>query len=631
MRRPIGWLMVCVWLLFANAGYAQSVSLTADPAALKLSGRIDSETLSASLRLIARVDLAGVQIQLSDLVDATGDGRVRDPIPSGAATVLPQAGFESVSPAHPTQVVVQVSPPQTAGVFTGTLTVYWARPSPGELSIPLTVETRTRPALAVYSPAQLALRGVKGQTVSGSLTLRETVGGSPLTGLRAVSQDLRTLDGQNAIPADNMAVALPEGRIPGGELLAATVQIDLRGVPAGDYSGQVLLSADEGNLVSLPVSVQVRHAAWPAVLILLLGAALGLCIKAYQTEGKTRDALIARLAAVRHELDADADLRDLFGTGLNPLVVRGESLVRRKQWELAGQTTQDAETMLLKWHGAREGWIDQLGYLERELMPGLEGESVTQKALHHQAQTIKTSVGALDSPADLRARLFAIEVKIAQFGTLKKRIDALGTVRVEAANLGAAAPAADLREQWRKQQQALYDRLAQLSPDDTAGWTKLEADIQTMGEEMAQEIEKSREAQAATVLVAKEPVEAVTRGEARGTTPVGALLSRLNDSLKAVIALAAPPAEAGSFTPAMGQTARYRQRIFAWVTYLLGGLLLAGAGFAALYLAKPTFGADLVGDYLSLLAWGLGGQTSLTALVDVVRGWGVVLGKETAE
>ncbi len=628
MRRWMGWLMAAILLLGANASYAQTVSLTTDPVALRLSGRVDSDTISASLRLIASEELAGVQIQVSDLVDATGDGRARDPLPASAATVLPQAEFELLTPARPTQVVVQIAPPQTAGVFTGTLTVYWAGPTPGELSIPLTVEVRTHPTLVVHSPAQLALRGVKGKDASASLTLRETAGGTALTGLKVQPQDLHTPDGHNVLPANHIAVTLPADRIPGGGLLAAAVTVDLRGVPAGDYSGQVLLTSTEGDLVSLPVSVSVRHPAWPAILLLLFGAGLGLGVKAYQAEGKTRDDLITRLAAVRHELDADADLHDLFGAGLNPLIVKGEALVRRKQWKPAGQVTEDAEALLLKWQGAREGWVAQLRYLEDQLLPRLEGDAVTRKSLLHQAQTIKSDVAALNSPSELKDRLFAIEGQVARFETLEKRIVALGEARVAVADLGAAV-LGDLPDQWAKQQQALQERLDWLAPDDADGWARLETDIQALGETMADEIEKVRAKPAAMGMDAGDPF-ATTRGEAKGT-PVGALLSRLRDSLKIAVSIAAPPGQIGSFTLEMGRAAQRRRQIFAWFTYLLSSLFLAGAGFATLYLAKPAFGADLVGDYLSLLAWGLGGQTSLTALIDVIQGWSTVLGTRSDE
>ncbi len=628
MRRWMGWLIAAILLLGVNASYAQTVSLTADPIALKLSGRVDSDTISASVRLIAGEELTDVQIQVSDLVDATGDGRARDPISASAATVLPQTEFESLTPARPTQVVVQISPPEVSGLYTGTLSVYWAGPTPGELSIPLVVEVRTRPTLIVHSPAQLALRGVKGKDAVASLTLRETAGGTALTGLQVQPQDLHTADSHNVLPADHIAVTLPADRIPGGGLLAAAVTVNLRGVPAGDYSGQVLLTSTEGDLVSLPVSVSVRHPAWPAILLLLFGAGLGLGVKAYQAEGKTRDDLIARLAAVRHELNADADLHDLFGAGLNPLIVKGEALVRRKQWKPAGQVTEDAEALLLKWQGAREGWVAQLRYLEDRLLPRLEGDAVTRKSLLHQTQTIQSDVAALNSPSELKDRLFDIEGRVARFETLENRIAAIGEVRVQAAGLGAAA-LGKLSEQWIKQQQALENRLNWLAPDDADGWTRLETDIQALGETMAAEIEKTREMQAAAGMDANDPF-ATTRGEAKGS-PVAALLSRLRDSLKMAVSIAAPPGQIGAFTLEMGQAAQRRRQIFAWFTYLLGSLFLAGAGFATLYLAKPAFGADLVGDYLSLLAWGLGGQTSLTALIDVIQGWSTVLGAKADE
>jgi hypothetical protein len=64
-------------------------------------------------------------------------------------------------------------------------------------------------------------------------------------------------------------------------------------------------------------------------------------------------------------------------------------------------------------------------------------------------------------------------------------------------------------------------------------------------------------------------------------------------------------------------------RIFALVSYVVAIGLLAGAGFAELYVAQPTFGANPWQDYLALLIWGFGVEASRSAVVDMIRGWGI--------
>ena len=48
---------------------------------------------------------------------------------------------------------------------------------------------------------------------------------------------------------------------------------------------------------------------------------------------------------------------------------------------------------------------------------------------------------------------------------------------------------------------------------------------------------------------------------------------------------------------------------------------LAGAGFAELYIANPTFGANAWGNYFALLAWGLGAEATRAAVAQMVRSW----------
>jgi len=87
-----------------------------------------------------------------------------------------------------------------------------------------------------------------------------------------------------------------------------------------------------------------------------------------------------------------------------------------------------------------------------------------------------------------------------------------------------------------------------------------------------------------------------------------------------------PDVQAISYTS--GEEARRRLQNFGWITYALGGLLLAGAGYSTLYIGNPIFGASAIADYLSLLAWGLGAQTTFASVADLLIKWGIPVNKE---
>ena len=586
---------------------AQDPPLRASPPALVLTGLVDGGAMAATVRLAAREPLAGLSLFASDLADASHDGRARDPLPSSAVTLLPAAQFERLEPGTPAQVVVQVAPPQVAGTYAGALTVRWQKPSPGELAVPLTVVARTRPSLALHFPTQATIGGVKGQVVSRRVVLREVGGGSPLIGLRAIPQDLVAEDGRSVLAAARVSVDLPASQIEGGGLLTATVGIDLRGAPAGTYSGQVLFAADAGNLLAWPVTVNVRHGAWVAGLVLVFGVGLGLGLSAYQARGRLRDELILRVVAARQAMQDDPALDSGFGPRLNPALEEAERAIRAARWDEAGTALSDVEGMVRRWKGGRESWIAQLDYLREKVFPRLGGESVTLLKLRQQAGHVQASAADLDTPAALRDRILEVEGPLVRFERIQVQLQEVGRVRTR------SRVAWSVQEGWRGKEDELARRLDTLLPDDAAGWQQLEKDV----EALRQKIEQDMQSQAAA-----KDVEAM-----RGT---GGARGWLGEAFRAVLPAGLLVPETGPISTKVGAQARYRLGWFTLITYALGGLALAGAGFAALYLSRPTFGAQPVADYLSLLAWGLGGQTSVAAVANLVRGLGVPFGKEGA-
>jgi len=602
MRRLISLLILPILSLVPALAHAQTVSLTADPPALTLTGTLGNGPLAASLRLTASESLSGVHLFASDLTDATGDGRVRDPLPSSAVTLLPAARFDELPAGALTQVVVQVVSPATAGTYTGTLTVRWEVPAPGELIIPLTVVARTRPVLALQDPGQVVVGGVQGQRISRRVTLRETVGGSPLTGLRALPQDLTTADGQVVLSATRVGVDLPADQIEGGGLLTTTLEVDLRGVPAGAYSGQVLFTADSGNLLALPVMVNVQHGPFLPGLVLVFGVVLGLGLSAYRARGKPRDELVLRIVTIRQAMEDDADLAKDFGPRLNSTLNEAETALRQAQWEEAKAAIARAEKMVIKWRSAREAWMAQLTYLRDELLPRLEGDAWTLRKLRQQAEDAQTGAADFETPAALRDRLFEIEKTLARFEALKMKLEEIGGIRT------TASVSDELKEAWRIKELALYKRLQALLPDDDNGWKQLEADVQALAEEMITKIQAAPEA----------------KGAARG---IDEALIRLTSALQPLLPAGLLLPDARPISVEAGSAASRRLGAFTLITYAVGGLILAGAGFSTLYLAQPTFGAQPVADYLSLLAWGLGAQTTFAAVADLLRGWDVPFGR----
>jgi hypothetical protein len=77
----------------------------------------------------------------------------------------------------------------------------------------------------------------------------------------------------------------------------------------------------------------------------------------------------------------------------------------------------------------------------------------------------------------------------------------------------------------------------------------------------------------------------------------------------------------GRLSPrAAGERSRLRLALFRYSTYALALGLLVWMGFAEIYAASPTFGADGAKDYLVLFLWGFGAEATRSAVTEVVKG-----------
>jgi hypothetical protein len=602
----------------------ESGQIRLDPPALTITGTLGNGPLSGSLRLLPDETLGDVTLIPTDLVDATGDGGQRDPIPASAVTLLPATEFVTLTAGSLTQVLVQVAPPTVAGTYTGTLLFHWTRPQPGQRAVPLSVVARTRPALAFQGATQLAASGVRGGMITRHITLRETTPqGTRLTGLRAIPQDLHTADGE-ALAANRIHVALPSDTIAGGQLVTAAVTIDLHHLAPGAYSGEVLFTSDTGIPLVLPVAVNVRDIwFWPAV-VAVIGVGVGLYLSTYQHKGKARDGLTLRVVAVREAMRADDGPQAGFGSRIELWLSKAEAAIRAEEWDVAKTAVQNAEDLLRTWYaGNWQAQIDYLHRVQKELMTTQEeaGPLTGLKALEQRVQAALETAPDMKTPADLRQKALDIERALARIEGVWQQYQAVEKIRTETTWIDY-----DIQESWRLELQRLQNEIYHLSPDEEEGWKHVEQDLQALGKRMLQDIERAQ-----TEYPGMESHAIPKDGSFRGlaTTDQGALAQFKALLLAPIKALREPP-DAGPFTLEDASRARRQQLVFTLVTYAVGGLALAAVGYNTLYLANPTFGAQPITDYMALLAWGLGAETTFANVAGMLSQWDIPFGKQAA-
>ena len=440
------------------------------------------------------------------------------------------------------------------------------------------------------TPPQLTVAGVRGTSQARTLLLTASV--AQVVDLQVVPLDLTRTDGTDVLPAAAISAGLGATRIITGGVLTVPVTIDLARATAGEYSGELLIRHADGSL-TVPLTARVKDGpVWPA-LALLAGVGLGMVVKGYRSRGKPRDEIVVRMGRVQRGMEADGDLASAFGDRIKSHLVDVGVALDAEKWQEAAAAVSAAEAIWAKWRRHRADWLDLIAY-GHDLLKRLQGigeASAYARAVRRTLIEAMRDAPEDESPTVLRNKLEAIAKQADRYETLNQAIES-------AAKLLNKVPQDDA-ETWEEAISVWTRSLDSLLPDDTAGYDALLAKV----EEGREEIKK--------LVVSGAAMGGDTRPRFMGLpepgrTPVGA-----------------PPSVRGWEDKGTVQAAWWKLTAFTWLTYILAWLLLAGAGFGELYVAKGTFGASAWSDYFALLAWGFGAEASRQAITEVVRGWGL--------
>jgi hypothetical protein len=329
--------------------------------------------------------------------------------------------------------------------------------------------------------------------------------------------------------------------------------------------------------------------------------------------------------AVREALDAEDGPQAGFHSRIALWLSKAEAAVRAEEWDVAETAVENAEGLLRKWYAGN--WQAQIDYLQRvqtELEATKEeaGALTGLKALEQKVQAALEAAPDLETPAALRQKALDIERALARITGVWQQYQAVEKIRAEAAWMDY-----ETQEAWRLELQRLQNEIYRLSPDEEEAWTQIEQDLQALGKNMLQAIESAQQMEplgAESYTIPKDGTLGHRGLEATGRGTLDQLKALL---LAPIRALQVPP-EAGPFTLEDASRARRKQRIYKLVTYAVGGLALAAVGYNTLYIANPIFGAHPISDYMALLAWGLGAETTFANVAGMLSQWDIPFGKQ---
>lgn len=410
------------------------------------------------------------------------------------------------------------------------------------------------------------------------LTLRAA---KPIINLKFTPIDLYRADEIKVLPATAIRPAPKIKQIPANGLVIVPVEFNLKDVPCGEFSGQLLVSYAGGE-VGLPVTVRVKD-RWPLPLLLLLaGTSLGVFLSWYRHQGRQRDEILVRRGRVRAAMRADQGLASTFQTRLAGDLAAVQQQLDNNALEDARTSMAQAETVLLKWRRHGDYWIKLLDH-QAALLQRAENLGEVPYVQQIRSDLLDAARQAPDGEPDgLRQLLDTAAAKIKRYLDLETHLNELDRLIGQLPEAQAGG--------WRVKARDLRSRFAVLADQEALDKVQAEA------RQFMDEINKQ-----------PPPPQFSSKGLAA-----------------AAFAMAAPALESGAATDEeQAYDARSRLQWFTLVSYGLVVTALAGAAFGQLYVAKPTFGANPWADYFALMAAGFGAEASRASIADLVKSWGL--------
>ena len=446
------------------------------------------------------------------------------------------------------------------------------------------------------TPAQVTVSGTR-RTVAHRVVQLQTT--APVTDVQFLALDLPQTGGNAVLPADAIQATLPVTQVAANSFLTIPLTIDLAGVPSGQYQGEAQVWYQEG-VIALPVTVNVKDGWFGPLLVLLLGILLAVGVSYYRAKGKPRDELLVRVGVLQTGVRQDEALAEQFQVRIEAALVDVETALRAEKWEPAQVALGQAEGIWNHWRKGRADWLTQLAYvttLQEEIQKLHAPQSWYLQKVERELTAVTHRAPDMEKPENLQTELEKLADQVNRYTRLQTAVGAIGQ--------GSNQLSDSERPSWQQKAADWQQQLDELDPMNETAWAALQTAVRAGQQELAQAI-AARQSQ-------DEVLESLPQAAVKG------ILGQ-----QTLAALLLPPAATISLEDAQTTAnADWRLDLFGWVSYGLVIILLAGAGFAELYIGKATFGANVWADYLALLAWGFGAEVSRTAVADMLKGWGL--------
>lgn len=455
-------------------------------------------------------------------------------------------------------------------------------------------------------PTQITVAGTRGDQMDRTLLLSVT---SPITGVQVLILDMPRTDDAAALPTGAIVIGEITSTLAAGEFVVVPLRFDLRDGKSGEYNGSLRITyfADSfPGAVTVPLKVSIKDQPWGPFLTLLFGVAAATIISLYRARYQPVDEARVRVGKLRTRLNAEQEqMNGAFVRAITDQLQRAEYLLQSQKLDEGRPAVETAEQLMDRWFSNRSQWADLLAFEQRitARLDELNASPDFRRAMEKRIKEIDEQVLTM-APIDLQQQLETVANEIDTYLDLKTDCDNLVALQ--------HAKAALIDDPTKQRIAAIQKRLANLSSAQSD--PALVQDTQALISEV-QSLQAPRSAtlrDSTTAPVA--PEVALKQADKIGKSPV-LVLPTMSPTTRAQWEKLT--AQLDRFFPA------WRLASFQFASYAIAIIFLAGTGFNELYLNKATFGAQPWSDYLALLVWGFGSETSRASITGLARNLGV--------
>ncbi|GAB1537743.1 hypothetical protein NUACC21_03970 [Scytonema sp. NUACC21] len=414
-----------------------------------------------------------------------------------------------------------------------------------------------------------------------------------IANLQVITLDLNRADSSAVVSEDAIRPTLLTKSVQPKQPLIVPLELNFNQIRSGEYSGQLLVIYEKGEL-SIPVIVRLKDHWFFPLLVLLLGVGLGIGVSAYRNDGMPRDEIVVQVGRIRTQMQADSELAQSFQGKIAGHLIDVETTLASKRWDEARLAVTQAQAVWDKWRKEREDWVALVNYLSElfDSLKSLNGDAPYVQGVRSQLENAKRQAPDRENTQKFHEELHNLRQQITRYKQGQAKLDQFNNLRNELTQL---APQKD--ESLRRISQGLQHELDGLTPSDENAFKEWHKKVDNEIDELDKAIKQQAPSETGGT--------PMTARDANYTIPP---------------TLPNPVPEVTSAQPSPKQAAR-NIYWFNWLSYAIAVGLLAGAGFGQLYATQPMFGANGWSDYFTLLAWGFGAEATRDAITKVVRDW----------